>query len=85
MIFVNKSRAFSVLALARTGHQWKQESILANKSNKVIRQVGGFKCSGYHSDLMMNRKIKFQGSIKILKHQEDITMLANDYNVHMVN
>lgn len=38
----------------------------------------GFDCSGYHSDPMMNIKIRFWDWMKIVMHHEDITMLAKD-------
>lgn len=38
----------------------------------------GFEGSGYHSDLMMNSKIRFQDQMETLKHHDDITVLAKD-------
>ena len=45
----------------------------------------GFDCSGYHSDPMMNIKIRFRDWMKIVMHHEDITMLTKDRKTQIID
>lgn len=44
-----------------------------------------FDCSGYHSDPMMNIKIRFRDWMKIVMHHEDITMLTKDRKTQIID